>query len=102
MREKYRHPLKYYLLVGGSRDGEIWDGAAEPQLRVPTRPKLQPIAGRSELDAYGGTLELELYTVRTFGAAGGIVKVYGHASMSDMDVQLALICGYNPKGSKRR
>lgn len=101
MREDYRHPMNYYLLVGGSRDGEIWDGEPEPHLRLPTRPLQAAVAGYEDFTASGPNIELELYTVRVFGASGGLIKVYGHASLSDMDVQLALIRGYSPKGKRR-
>ena len=90
----YAHPLTYYVLVGGSHDGERWDAEASPKIKLRKNVPdfvMQAIGG--EFKALG-LIDFEVYTLRIFRADGHLLKVYGLDRMSDYDVMIDLMRGY--------
>ena len=93
----YTHPLNYYRMIGGSRDGEPYDGEPSSPLVLMKRTRLISV---TEVTANPllppSPVDLETYTLRRFRAGAQEVRCYVIADMSDFDAQLALLRGYHP------
>lgn len=98
----YRHPMPYFALVGGTHDGEIWDGAYNDLLTIAKRTpfnvaSLNPLAQLSE-----SAVSMEDYTTRIIYVNGTPVVFYALATLTDMEALITLLKGYNPRGIKRK
>ena len=89
----YKHPLNYYVLVGGSHDGERWDAEAPAKIRL--TKNLPEFVSRAA-GVSPSLVDFEVYTLRTFRADGHFLKLYALDAMSDYDVLIDLDARVSP------
>jgi hypothetical protein len=98
----YRHPMPYFALVGGTHDGEIWDGAYGQILTMAKRTPLN-LQSFMPLDLISKSqVEIETYTTRTIYVNMTPIIFYALATLTDMEALITLLKGYNPRGVRRK